>query len=153
MPERNLRKLPTLSLENIENDDAALANGAEEDDDDDVDMEDAGTEEEAAAAARAAAEKREERLQVESLARQVGEDGVDAINHTVEVNGDVIMAEAVEVLSESVPVVEEDEVDLLDAFMDEMGDPFAAPKADNDFSKSKGKPEQQEPEPIFGDEH
>jgi ATP-dependent RNA helicase DDX46/PRP5 len=149
---KKLEKLPTLSLENIENDDAALANGAEEDDDDDVDMQDAGTEEEAAAAARAAAEKREERLQVESLARQVGENGVDATDDTVEVNGDVVMAEAVEASSEPIPVVEEDEVDPLDAFMDEMGDPFTAPKTNGDFSKNKGKPPQQEPEPIFGDD-
>ena len=147
---KKLEKLPTLSLENIENDDAALANGTEEDDDDD--MQDAGTEEEAAAAARAAAEKREERLQVESLARQVGDNGVDATDDTVEVNGDIVMAEAVEASSESVPVVEEDEVDPLDAFMDEMGDPFTAPKQNSDFSRSKGKPPQQEPEPIFGDD-
>ncbi len=148
---KKLEKLPTL-LENIENNDAALANGAEEDDDDDVDMEDAGTEEEAAAAARAAAEKREERLQVESLARRVGEDGTDAMDHRLEVNGDVVMENVVEAQSEPVPVVEEDEVDPLDAFMDEMGDPFAAPDTKNSFGKDKGKLQQQEPEPIFGDD-
>ncbi|OBT75275.1 hypothetical protein VF21_05660 [Pseudogymnoascus sp. 05NY08] len=134
---KKLEKLPSLPVANNEDDDTAQANGDEKsDDDDDVDME-AGTEEEAAAAARAAAERREERLQAEQA------EGAAA---------DVAMAEAPEAAPEQPATEEEeDEVDPLDAFMEEMGDPFAAPKTTTNFNKNKSK-SQQEPEPIFGDE-
>ncbi|OBT60371.1 hypothetical protein VE03_10181 [Pseudogymnoascus sp. 23342-1-I1] len=137
---KKLEKLPSLPVANNEDDDTAQANGDEKsDDDDDVDME-AGTEEEAAAAARAAAERREERLQAENGTTT---DGATA---------DVTMAEAPEAAPEkSAPEEEEEEVDPLDAFMEEMGDPFAAPRTTTNFNKSKSK-SQQEPEPIFGDE-
>lgn len=140
---KKLGKLPTLPLATLENGDTALANVAEDDDDDDedVDMEDAGTEEEAAAAARAAAEKREERLQEQSLAEASEE--VPA----TEPNGDVKMEEA---KPEPEAVEEEEEVDALDAFMDDLGDPFAAPGAVS-FIKNK-KSQQQEPEALFGDD-
>jgi ATP-dependent RNA helicase DDX46/PRP5 len=137
---KKLEKLPTLPLANNLDDDAALANGnEEEDDDDDVDMEDAGTEEEAAAAARAAAEKRDERLQ-EELAQEAA---------NAAANVDVPMSETSEV---PVAAEEEDDIDPLDAFMEEMGDPFAAPKERVNFSKGKSKSQQIEPETIFGDE-
>jgi ATP-dependent RNA helicase DDX46/PRP5 len=149
---KKLEKLPSLPLAIAEDDDAALANGAEEDkedDDDDVDMEDAGTEEEAAAAARAAAEKREERLQ-----EQANLDG-DASNGTEPppaINVDVKMGEPSSILAGPEPAEEDEEIDPLDAFMDEMGDPFAAPKTNATFIKSKSKSQQQEPEALFGDD-
>ncbi|KAE8453709.1 pre-mRNA processing RNA-helicase [Mollisiaceae sp. DMI_Dod_QoI] len=141
---KKLEKLPTLPLANIEDEDAALANGVEEEDDGDVDMEDAGTEEEAAAAARAAAEKREERLQEQN---KIVEEPVETLPET---NGDIKMEEPAVALVASA-TVEEDDVDPLDAFMDDMGDPFAAPKAKS-FNKTTGKNIQQEPEPLFGDD-
>jgi ATP-dependent RNA helicase DDX46/PRP5 len=150
---KKLEKLPTLPLSNLEDGDTALANGAEEEDEDDVDMEDAGTEEEAAAAARTAAEKREERLLAENEALQSGENGADHVEQPSATNGDVAMAEVVETQAEATPLAEEEEdIDPLDAFMDQMGDPFAVPKTTTTFNKGKSKSQQQEPEPIFGDD-
>lgn len=145
---KKLEKLPTLDMADTSNDDAALADGAEEEDDD-VDMGDAGTEEEAAAAARAAAEKRGERIQTEG---QSNENGGRAVMSTPSTGGDVEMSDAVG--GEAVPnvVEEEDEVDPLDAFMDEMGDPFAAPRLKSTFNKTQSKSQQQEPEAMFGDD-
>ncbi|KIN01966.1 hypothetical protein OIDMADRAFT_161696 [Oidiodendron maius Zn] len=149
---KKLEKLPSLPLAIAEDDDTALANGAEEerddDDDDDVGMEDAGTEEEAAAAARAAAEKREERLQ-----EQANLDG-NAGNSSEPLqaaNGDVTMSDTSNIPAGSGPVEEDEEIDPLDAFMDEMGDPFAVPKTIKTFVKSKSM-SQQEPEALFGDD-
>ncbi|KAB8289624.1 hypothetical protein EYC80_010538 [Monilinia laxa] len=139
---KKLEKLPTLPMANPEEDDAALANGAEgQDDDDDADLEAAGTEEEAAAAARAAAEKREERLQE-----------VEAQPHT---NGDVQMEDAPQI--DSTAMDEDEEIDPLDAFMEEMGDPFTQPKTNSMFVKNNNnnnnnKSQPQEPEPLFGDD-
>lgn len=141
---KKLEKLPSLPLANIEDDDATIANGAEgeEEEDDDVDMEDAGTEEEAAAAARAAAEKREERLQQEQAIQDS-----DAVK--VETDGDTKMEES---SAKQVDDIEgDDEIDPLDAYMNEIGDPFAAPKAQTTFKKTKGK-KVQEPEALFGDD-
>jgi ATP-dependent RNA helicase DDX46/PRP5 len=149
---KKLEKLPTLPLANIEDDDAALANGAEgDDDDDDVDMEDAGTEEEAAAAARAAAEKREERLQEQTLSSQDG--GVVGASTEVQTDTsvDVAMADASAAHADSVAMDEDDEVDPLDAFMDNLDDPFAGPITNGTFSKSQGKRKQQESE-LLGDD-
>ncbi|KAJ5047411.1 uncharacterized protein L3040_003238 [Drepanopeziza brunnea f. sp. 'multigermtubi'] len=140
---KKLEKLPTLPLANLENDDAALANGAEgEDDDDDVNMEDAGTEEEAAAAARAAAEKR-------SLANM--EEPTDESVKTVP-HGDVNTEQSKAMQPEQTPMEEQDEVDPLEAFMDELGDPFSAPKPTNSFNRSQSKSQKREPEPLFGDD-
>lgn len=146
---KKLEKLPTLPLETIEDDNAALANGTEgdEEDDDDVDMEDAGTEEEAAAAARVAAEKREERLQ-----EQANQDSLMADSIAPETNGDAKMDEVGTIEVPAAPVEEDEEIDPLDAFMDEMGDPFAAPQSNGTFNKTKSKSQQQEPEPLFGDD-
>jgi ATP-dependent RNA helicase DDX46/PRP5 len=150
---KKLEKLPTLPLANIEDDDTALANGAEgEDDDDDVDMEDAGTEEEAAAAARAAAEKREGRLQEQSLASQDGE-GFDASTEVKPDNSaDVKMEDASAVQDDLVAMEENEEVDPLDFFMDNLDDPYAAPKMNGGFSKKQGKRPQQGPELLVGDD-
>ncbi|TVY78474.1 Pre-mRNA-processing ATP-dependent RNA helicase prp5 [Lachnellula suecica] len=138
---KKLEKLPTLPLANTENEDAALANGEEDDDDGDVDMEAAGTEEEAAAAARAAAEKREERLQIQQEQEQ-----------EKSVASDTKLDEA-KSLPEPEPTNMEvdDELDPLDAFMDQMGDPFAA-KNTGIFTKKQGKTRHQEPEALFGDD-
>ncbi|KAG9246325.1 putative Pre-mRNA-processing ATP-dependent RNA helicase prp5 [Calycina marina] len=140
---KKLEKLPNLPLANTQDDDAALANGAEADDydNDDVDMEDGGTEEEAAAAARAAAEKREERLQQELIlqAEQDAKEVADADSKVEDVSVQQAAAE------------EEEEVDPLDAYMNEIGDPFAAPKTKISFAKSKAK-KLQEPEALFGDD-
>ncbi|PVH87229.1 Pre-mRNA-processing ATP-dependent RNA helicase prp5 [Cadophora sp. DSE1049] len=149
---KKLEKLPTLPLANIEDDDPALANVAEgEDDDDDVDMEDAGTEEEAAAAARAAAEKREERLQEQSLAKEA-----DATEESTEIqtenNGDVKIEDSVAAQLEPTAVEQDDEIDPLEAFMEQMGDPFTAPKTTDTFNKSKSKSQKQQPEALFGDD-
>lgn len=149
---KKLEKLPTLPLANIEDEDAALANGDEgEDEDDDADMEDAGTEEEAAAAARAAAEKREERLQEQSLANMEASRSGDATEELSEPNVDVQMENA-PAQPETIAADEEDDIDPLEAFMEEMGDPFAAPKHASTFNKSQSKSQKQEPEPLFGDE-
>lgn len=134
---KKLEKLPTLPMANSEEDDAMLANGVEgQDDDDDVDLEAAGTEEEAAAAARAAAEKREERLQE-----------VEAQPQT---NSDVQMEDAPQ--PDPTAMDEDEEIDPLDAFMDQMGDPYAAPSTNTTFVKNNTKSQPQEPEALFGDD-
>lgn len=134
---KKLEKLPTLPMANSEEDDAMLANGVEgQDDDDEVDLEAAGTEEEAAAAARAAAEKREERLQE-----------VEAQPQT---NSDVQMEDAPQ--PDSTAMDEDEEIDPLDAFMDQMGDPYAAPSTNTTFVKNNTKSQPQEPEALFGDD-
>ncbi|RDW88840.1 hypothetical protein BP6252_00872 [Coleophoma cylindrospora] len=142
---KKLEKLPTLPLA-ISDEDAALANDVDGEEDDDVEMED-GTEEEAAAAARAAAEKREERLHEQN---QPAEASINEATPQVDTNGDTDMADPAQ--AEATPAEEDDEVDPLDAFMDEMGDPFAARNADVTFSKSKSKSQQQEPEALYGDD-
>lgn len=121
--EGSRKKLEKLPSLNM-NDDVPMTNGGSKDDEDeDVDMDAAGTEKEAAAAA----ERRKEQLQAES-------------------NGDTKMSDAATAQEE-----EEDEVDPLDAFMEEMGDPYAAPKTTTNFAKGKSK-SQQEPELLEGDE-
>ncbi|KAM0803895.1 hypothetical protein BDR22DRAFT_886195 [Usnea florida] len=150
---KKLEKLPTPPPEDIAMDeDTALANDDKEDEsDDDQGMQDAGTEEEAAAAARAAAEKREERLQVQSLAYQAGEDPAGAVPgpEQTETNGDVPMTEVSNEKPEEAGQ-EEEEADPLDAFMTGLGDPMQAPKASNSLKVSKSKVQQ--PEAMFGDD-
>ena len=147
-----LEKLPIPSLEDgSTNEDAALTNGTQEDeanddDDEDVDME-GGTEEEAAAAARAAAEKREERLQAQNLAYQAGEAGDDTTQQEPETNGDVHMEDVPAQPTDTTMVVEEEDVDPLDAFMTDLTDntrrrPTYIPK----------KKPAQEPQALFGDD-
>lgn len=138
---KRLEKLPSLPLANVDDGDAALTN-VDEEEDEDIDMEDGGNEEEAAAAARAAAEKREERLQEQSLAET---QDVTTLANT----GDDVKME--DVKPETAEVEDEEEIDPLDAFMDDLGDPFAAPGAVS-FIKNKSKAQQQEPEAMFGDD-
>lgn len=149
---KKLEKLPTPPPEDSAvDDDTAMANGDKEDEsDDDQGMEDAGTEEEAAAAARAAAEKREERLQVQSLAYQAGEDPAAAVPDQPETNGDVLMTEAPSDIKPDEVMEEEEEADPLDAFMTGLGDPMKAPKSTNGLKITKSKVQQ--PETMFGDD-
>ncbi|KAK2626902.1 hypothetical protein QTJ16_004077 [Diplocarpon rosae] len=137
-------------MANLEDEDTALANGAEGEDDDDVGMEEAGTEEEAAAAARAAVEKREERLQEQSIANQ--EVGSIVEPATLKETGDIAMEETNPVQSEPITMDEENEIDPLEAFMEQMGDPFAAPNSTNVFNKTQSRSQKHEPEPLFGDD-
>lgn len=149
---KKLEKLPTPPLDDATMDeDTAMANGDKEDDDeDDEGMQDAGTEEEAAAAARVAAEKREERLQTASAAYQAGEDPAASVPEVTEPNGDVTMEEAAEETKPDETVEEEEEVDPLDAFMTDLGDPTIQPRVTNGLKISKIKTQQ--PEAMFGDE-
>jgi ATP-dependent RNA helicase DDX46/PRP5 len=147
---KKLEKLPTLPLANTEDEESALANGDEEEEDDDVDMEDAGTEEEAAAAARAAAEKREERLHEQNLANQEIENVEVPTEPQPDTNGDTKMEEAGVVQADPTSMEEDEEIDPLDAFMEEMGDPFTAPKTNGTFNKTKSN-SQQEAE-VLGDD-
>ncbi|MCJ1357192.1 MAG: pre-mRNA processing RNA-helicase [Icmadophila ericetorum] len=153
---KKLEKLPTPPLTSSSMDeDAALANGTKEeeddDDDDDEGLQDAGTEEEAAAAARAAAGKREERLQAQNLAYQTN--GETAPNGDVEMTGvttatDVPSEPAMEIATDAPE--EEEELDPLDAFMTELGDPMTASNPTNSLKITK-KPKQQA-EAMFGDD-
>ncbi|KIX04260.1 uncharacterized protein Z518_07814 [Rhinocladiella mackenziei CBS 650.93] len=124
---KKLEKLPNMALE--EN---ADANGvhldAHDDGDDDVDMEDEGTEEEAMAAARAAAEQRSQ--------AERGDDATMAgVPQPAEVSNTTVQNE-------------EEEVDPLDAFMQDL-----QPKAMKSFpQKTKSKSRQHEPEALFGDD-
>ena len=149
---KKLEKLPTPPPEDSAmDDDTAMANGDKEDEsDDDQGMEDAGTEEEAAAAARAAAEKREERLQVQSLAYQAGEDPAAAVPEIAETDGDVLMTEGPNDAKYEEVMEEEEEADPLDAFMTGLGDPMKAPKTTNSLKLTKSKVQQ--PEAMFGDD-
>lgn len=115
-----------------------------------MDMEDAGTEEEAAAAARAAAEKREERLHEQNLANAVPETS-EMTQLATDSSGDAKMSEPSTKQAETT-IEDDDEIDPLDAFMEEMGDPFAAPKNSGTFNKKQSKSRQQEPEALFGDD-
>lgn len=152
---KKLEKLPTPPLENGDLvEDSFLANGAkEEDDDEDEAMQDAGTEEETAAAARAAAEKREERLQAQNLAYQAGEDPEATIDNKAETDGDVSMADSVELTvtadTASAPE-EEEELDPLDAFMTNLDDLSTVPSSTNSLKIKVRGPKQ--PEAMFGDD-
>ena len=149
---KKLEKLPTPPPEDSAmDDDTAIANGDKEDEsDDDQGMQDAGTEEEAAAAARAAAEKREERLQVQSLAYQAGEDPAVASSEQADANGDVLMTEAPSDANLDKVMREEEEADPLDAFMTGLGNPMNATKSTNALKITKSKVQQ--PEAMFGDD-
>ncbi|KAI0432965.1 hypothetical protein F5Y09DRAFT_300401 [Xylaria sp. FL1042] len=141
---RKLAKLPSLPLTDV--DDTPYDN---QDEDDDMDADNfAGDEEEEAAAARAAQERREERIAQEN-AQQDTEMQVDTTEEdtTPRVNGDANDAAA----SEAMEVDnEEEEVDPLDAFMNDLE---TKPKV-NTTLKSKKDPGKgpQEPEAYFSDD-
>jgi len=62
------------------------------------------------------------------------------------------MEDASAVQDGPVAMEEDEEVDPLDAFMDNLDDPYAAPKMNGNFSRSQGKRRQQEPELLVGDD-
>jgi ATP-dependent RNA helicase DDX46/PRP5 len=133
---KKLEKLPSLPDMKLEDGANEEVHVEDEEEDGDADMENAGTEEEEAAAARAAAEKREERAQQEA-------------ESAAQADKDTKMGEAPELKSDAME--EDKDIDPLDAFMEEMGDPFAAPKTKTSFNKGKSK-SQQEPELLEGDD-
>ncbi|KAI0459408.1 hypothetical protein F5B21DRAFT_499588 [Xylaria acuta] len=142
--DRKLAKLPSLPLADV--DDTPYEN---QDEDDDIDADNfAGDEEEEAAAARAAQERREERIAQEN-AQQDTEMQVDAVeeNTAPQANGtadDVAAGEAMEVDNE------EEEVDPLDAFMDDLeSKPRVNITLQSKKDSSKGP---QEPEAYFSDD-
>ncbi|KAJ2972537.1 hypothetical protein NUW58_g9164 [Xylaria curta] len=112
--DRKLAKLPSLPLTDV--DDTPYEN---QDEDDDIDVDNfAGDEEEEAAAARAAQERREERIAQEN-AQQDTEMQVDVTDEDTapQANGhanDLVVGEVMEVDNE------EEEVDPLDAFMNDL---------------------------------
>ncbi|KAI0418022.1 hypothetical protein F5X98DRAFT_386592 [Xylaria grammica] len=142
--DRKLAKLP--SLPPVDVDDTPYEN---QDDDDDIDADNfAGDEEEEAAAARAAQERREERIAQEN-AQQDMEMQVDTAEEstTPHPNGamnDIAVAESMEVDNE------DEEVDPLDAFMNDLE---TKPKVNTtlkpEVDSSKGP---QEPEAYFSDD-
>ncbi len=105
----------------------------------------AGTEEEVAAAA----EKREERLQDQSLSNKESESESPSFNMA---RDGAKMGGTPALPSEPTAMEEDEEIDPLDAFMEDMGDPFAAPNSAGNFRQSQNKAPQQEPEPLFGDD-
>ncbi|KAI9775964.1 MAG: pre-mRNA processing RNA-helicase [Geoglossum umbratile] len=140
---KKLEKLPTPPIEGVGcNGDAASVSVPDgQDDDDDIDMQDAGTEEETAAAARAAAEKREERLHSQILAQE-----------PTETNGsDVVMLAVEEEHDATEPMVQDEDVDPLDAFMSDLGNPVSTLKPINTIEKPSRKSKRQ-PEALFSDD-
>ena len=147
---RKLAKLPTLL---DEDDSVREASGVADeengmDDEDDVDMAEMGTEEEAVAAARAAAEKRDERLQEQNLMDASVDEGKAAVNDQ-DANGDVKMGNDVQ----EAPA-EDEEIDTLDAFMNDLVEPSHALKPITSLKdlKGKSKPKPQEPQALFSDD-
>ncbi|KAI9763956.1 MAG: pre-mRNA processing RNA-helicase [Geoglossum simile] len=140
---KKLEKLPTPPTEDVNGiSDAASAGVPDgQDDDDDIDMQDAGTEEETAAAARAAAEKREERLHSQTLAQEPTETkGSDIVMLTIEEEHDA-----------AEPMEQDEDVDPLDAFMSDLGNPASTLKPVNTIKKSNRKNKRQ-PEALFSDD-
>ncbi|KAI9686016.1 MAG: pre-mRNA processing RNA-helicase [Bathelium mastoideum] len=147
---RKLAKLPTLP--DVDDQGAATPGPADgdgsADDDDDVDMTEMGTEEEAVAAARAAAEKREERLQEQNKMDVSQDDANPAVNGQ-DANGDVQMGND----ADEPTVADEEEVDPLDAFMNDLVETANAPKAITSLKDLKGRSKpKQEPQALFGDD-
>ncbi|KAI1105227.1 P-loop containing nucleoside triphosphate hydrolase protein [Jackrogersella minutella] len=143
--DRKLAKLPSLlPLSNV--DDTPYENQDEEDEDDDVADHFAGDEAEEAAAARAAQERREERIAQENAQQasemQVDQSEEDAIPETNGVNQATQPNEAME--------VDEDDVDPLDAFMNDLE---AKPVVDKPSKASLNQSQTpQEPEAYFSDD-
>lgn len=140
--DRKLAKLPSLPLGDV--DDTPYDNQDEEDDDDADPF--AGDEEEEAAAARAAQERREERIAQENAQQaaemQIDQDGVDA---AAETNGVAEAPQPAEAMD-----VDEDDVDPLDAFMNDLD--AKPPTARVHKPATNGGKESQEPEAYFSDD-
>lgn len=126
---KKLEKLPNLVLEQKPDADDTQANEVEDEDDNDVDMQDEGSEE-AMAAARKAAEQRSQ-----------AERGEDTNMTDAPSSSDVAVTNGQK--------EEEEEVDPLDAFMQDL-QPTQTTKSFGHTSKAKSR--QQEPEALFGDD-
>lgn len=140
--DRKLAKLPSLPLNDV--DDTPYDNQDEEDDDDADPF--AGDEEEEAAAARAAQERREERIAQENAQQaaemQIDQDGDETAPET---NNVAQTAQPTEMMD-----VDEDDVDPLDAFMNDLETkPTTARPSKPMASRSK---DSQEPEAYFSDD-
>ncbi|POS88177.1 pre-mRNA-processing ATP-dependent RNA helicase-like protein PRP5 [Erysiphe pulchra] len=142
---KKLEKLPMESK-----DDKNIANSnVYEAEDDDMGIEDVSNEEEAAAVARAAAEKRDERMQEKKLALQETESNKSEIK----TSGQTIdSTKSKSSLLPANPNPKDQNIDPLDAFMEQLGDPFASPNERASFVKTKSRTKQHEPEPLFGDD-
>ncbi|OTA64530.1 P-loop containing nucleoside triphosphate hydrolase protein [Hypoxylon sp. EC38] len=140
--DRKLAKLPSLSLDDV--DDTPYENQDEEDDDDADHF--AGDEAEEAAAARAAQERREERIAQEN-AQQATEMQLDQTEEekAPATNGITRAAQPSEAME-----VDEDDVDPLDAFMNDLE---TKPVANKPLKASLNqKKDSQEPEAYFSDD-
>lgn len=145
--DRKLAKLPSLPLPDV--DDTPYENQDEEDEEDGDNF--AGDEEEEAAAARAAQERREERIAQES-AQQSNAMDVDEVKteskeepNALQINGTPPAGTGVDTME-----VDEDEVDPLDAFMDDLEAKPAVKKSSQSKVNGSKKPEP-EPEAYFSD--
>ncbi|KAI1416014.1 P-loop containing nucleoside triphosphate hydrolase protein [Hypoxylon sp. FL1857] len=140
--DRKLAKLPSLFLDDV--DDTPYDNQDEEDDDDADHF--AGDEAEEAAAARAAQERREERIAQEN-AQQASEMQVDQAEEETApaTNGVAQITQPSEAME-----VDDDDVDPLDAFMNDLE---AKPAKDKPVKASVNQSKNsQEPEAYFSDD-
>ncbi|KAI0842073.1 P-loop containing nucleoside triphosphate hydrolase protein [Hypoxylon sp. FL0890] len=140
--DRKLAKLPSLPLDDVDN---TPYEYQDEEDDDDADHF-AGDEAEEAAAARAAQERREERIAQEN-AQQAIEMQVDQAEEetALATNGITQPAQSSEAME-----VDEDDVDPLDAFMNDLE---TKPVADKPIKASVNQSKtSQEPEAYFSDD-
>ncbi|KAI5275691.1 P-loop containing nucleoside triphosphate hydrolase protein [Aureobasidium subglaciale] len=125
---RKLEKLPTPDLEDTG--DAALANpNGTHDDDGDVDIADAGSDQDIDSAARLAAERRATQAAEASVDDADDDDAMEGVQTTQSAN-----------------MVEEDDIDPLDAYMNDLAG--EAPMPTRKFTKTKIR----EAEDVFGDQ-
>ncbi|KAL9094290.1 MAG: hypothetical protein Q9165_003430 [Trypethelium subeluteriae] len=149
---RKLGKLPALPDDDnqIQEEPLGPTDGEKgADGEDDVDMTEIGTEEEEVAAARRAAEKREDRLHEQSII-DVSTNGVEEVLDKPATNGDAQMTNGFQESS----AAEEEEMDPLDAFMNDLEQTSNVPrpiKSLRDLS-GKSKASQQEPQALFNDD-
>ncbi|KXJ95787.1 hypothetical protein Micbo1qcDRAFT_157855 [Microdochium bolleyi] len=141
--DRKLAKLPSLPMPSEDDTPYEV-----QDDDEDDAANFVGDEEEEAAAVRAAQERREERMAQET-AEKASEMDVDAVNGTLETeaNGGITQAAT----TETMDVDEEDDVDPLDAFMNDL-EAKPAPKPSTKTPAAAKVEAEQEPEAYFSDD-
>ncbi|KHJ31352.1 putative pre-mrna-processing atp-dependent rna helicase prp5 [Erysiphe necator] len=151
--ESSRKKLEKLPMELTDEKNVANPDVFEtEADDEDVGMEDGGNEEEAAAVARAAAEKRDERKQERKLVLQEKESAVSDTKTLGLVAESTLISKSSFITNNANQSLNDQNIDPLDAFMEQLGDPFASPNERASFIKTKSKTKPHEPEPLFGDD-
>ncbi|KAI6250426.1 Pre-mRNA-processing ATP-dependent RNA helicase prp5 [Erysiphe necator] len=151
--ESSRKKLEKLPMELTDEKNVANPDVFEtEADDEDVGMEDGGNEEEAAAVARAAAEKRDERKQERKLVLQEKESAVSDTKTLGLVAESTLISKSSFIPNNANQSLNDQNIDPLDAFMEQLGDPFASPNERASFIKTKSKTKPHEPEPLFGDD-